>query len=369
MNKFKLLAVFIIAMYHQLLFADITVTPAAGGINLAQNSPNVSGGWAVLGDIIIIEDETDDIAGGQTDVTLILGAPGNWEFQAGAGTLFVLGDLDDPGINPPSLNITPSEIILTFSTRSDGNSGTNEIDIIIFEGIRVRPLDPALAPSPGKILRTGGTASIAGGAVSDSLNYGDLSLDINNPLPVELSYFTSVIKNNSVYLRWETVSETNNYGFDVERSINGMEWEKLSFIPGNGNSNSPKSYSFTDNNLNFPGKYFYRLKQIDSDGRFEYSYVIEVDIEIVPGFELSQNYPNPFNPETKIKFVFMQNTKAELKLYDVAGGEMSLLFNGDTEAGRIYEITFNASGLSSGVYYYRLTGGNKTDIKKMIILK
>jgi hypothetical protein len=350
------------------LFADVIVTPASGGTNLSQQSPNVNEGWATLGDISIIEEDTDDIEGGQTDVTLILSAPPNWEFFPGSGVLFAIGDIMNSDINPPSLIVTSFEIILTFSTRSEGNSGSNEFDVIVFEGVRVRPIDPTLVPSEGRILRTGGTAIIVGGDVSDSLNYGDLSLDEDDPLPVEISSFTALSVNEKINLTWETVSEINNYGFDVERSTDKLQWYKISFVEGSGNSNTVNKYCFTDS-PKYPGKFYYRLKQIDTDGSFNFSFIIEADISLLTDFELLQNYPNPFNPFTKISFVLKDDTHAELKLYDLAGNFLKELFRGKTEAGKIYNVEFDGSFLSSGVYYYSLITPAGSETKKMILLK
>jgi hypothetical protein len=165
-------------------------------------------------------------------------------------------------------------------------------------------------------------------------------------------------------------------------------WEKIGFVNGNGNSNSPKSYSFTDANV-LSGKYSYRLKQIDNDGQFEYSKTIEVDLGAPTKFELSQNYPNPFNPVTKIKYTIpnvtlSMSSRAEsrdegslvvLKVYDVLGNEVTTLVNEEKPAG-VYEVEFSSVGLASGIYFYRiaiqsdkLQSGSFVETKKMIIMK
>ncbi|MDZ7623648.1 MAG: hypothetical protein U5J96_04260 [Ignavibacteriaceae bacterium] len=124
--------------------------------------------------------------------------------------------------------------------------------------------------------------------------------DLVTPLPVELSSFTAVFSDGTVQLKWITETEVNNYGFDIERKVEKQEWTQIGFLAGYGNSNSPKTYSFTDNNLIGGSKFQYRLKQIDTDGQYKYSETIEV--EISPGnFTLYQNYPNPFNPSNKNK--------------------------------------------------------------------
>jgi hypothetical protein len=202
-----------------------------------------------------------------------------------------------------------------------------------------------------------------------------VSLQTEFPLPVELSSFTAkVLKSGRVKLDWRTETEVSNYGFEVERlqdyKIEKLqEWTKLGFVEGHGNSNSPKDYSYTDISAGY-GKYAYRLKQIDTDGKYEYSKVIEVDAGIIPGgFVLEQNYPNPFNPSTKIKFAVAETQAAKLIIYDVLGNEVAIPFNGTAEGGKLYETEFRGENLSSGIYFYRLETENKVENRKMLLLK
>jgi hypothetical protein len=198
---------------------------------------------------------------------------------------------------------------------------------------------------------------------------GELRVQLDETVvPVELTSFTAFVTGKAVTLNWSTATEINNSGFEIQRSTNNKNWNAAAFIEGKGTTTSPADYNYVDNSIT-SGKYFYRLKQIDFDGSSEYSNTVEVYVGIPDGFVLEQNYPNPFNPSTKIKFGFDQNTKAELKIFDVLGNEVVKLFNETAEAGRIYEVNFNASALASGVYYYRLSGDNRTEIKKMMLLK
>ncbi|OQY73127.1 MAG: hypothetical protein B6D45_08350, partial [Ignavibacteriales bacterium UTCHB3] len=187
--------------------------------------------------------------------------------------------------------------------------------------------------------------------------------------PVELTSFTAVAKNGVVNLRWETATEVNNNGFEIQRKSEKDEWSKIGFVEGHFTTNSPKYYSFSDKPVGF-GIYSYRLKQIDNDGKFEYSPVVEVLVDNLPnGFVLEQNYPNPFNPETAIKFALKEDTKATLKVYNVLGAEVATLFDGIAEAGRYYDLRFNGSEFPSGVYTYKLEAGNTVSVKKMLLLK
>jgi hypothetical protein len=116
------------------------------------------------------------------------------------------------------------------------------------------------------------------------------------------------------------------------------------------------------------GKFSYRLKQIDNDGKYEYSKTIEVDINPVKKYELSQNYPNPFNPATTIRYSIPVSSQISLKVYDVLGNEAASLINENKEPGS-YKVEFDASGLSSGIYFYKLEAGDFRQIKKSVLLK
>jgi hypothetical protein len=193
-------------------------------------------------------------------------------------------------------------------------------------------------------------------------------------LPVELSSFTAkVLKSGGVQMDWRTETELSNYGFEIERASSSttplQDWEKIGFVEGHGNSNSPKDYSFTDKAAGY-GTLSYRLKQIDTDGQFEYSKVIEVDAGNIPSeIVLEQNYPNPFNPSTKIKFVLAGTQTAKLIVYDVLGNEVAVPFNGAAEGGKLYEVEFNANHLSSGLYFYQLSTENRVENRKMLLIK
>ncbi|MCL6495081.1 MAG: T9SS type A sorting domain-containing protein [Ignavibacterium sp.] len=212
-------------------------------------------------------------------------------------------------------------------------------------------------------------------------------LRLESIIPVELTAFTAFVKGNSVELNWTTATETNNKGFEIQRkqvfsqqsSVSNQEWISIDFVKGNGTSTEPKNYSFVDEGL-ASGKYAYRLKQIDYDGSFSYSDIVEVEINNPEEFTLEQNYPNPFNPETKIKFKIQTSSlnpfsKGEgsftsLKVFDVLGNEVAVLVNEFKQSG-YYEVEFNANNynLTSGIYFYRLQAGSFIEVRKMIYNK
>jgi len=200
------------------------------------------------------------------------------------------------------------------------------------------------------------------------LGYQDLTGSIGNTsLPVEFTSFSAVIVNSGIKLNWRTETEVNNYGFEILRQNQNDSWSLLGFVDGHGNTNSPKEYSFIDDNV-LSGKYSYRLKQIDNDGTFEYSKVIEIDVDAPVGYRLSQNYPNPFNPTTTINFNLPESEVVKIVVYDILGTAVKTLVDEFKEAG-IHTINFNASEFASGTYIYRIETSNYIDIKKMLLIK
>jgi hypothetical protein len=197
------------------------------------------------------------------------------------------------------------------------------------------------------------------------------TLSVIPPIPVELTSFTASVSNNSVVLNWITATELNNYGFEVERSekveARGETWEKIGFVIGAGTTTEPQIYTFNDKMVT-TGKYLYRLKQIDNDGTFEYSNTIEVSVMEPTQFSLEQNFPNPFNPSTRISWQSPIGSWQSLKVYDLLGNELATLVNEYREAGK-YEINFDASLLSSGIYIYKLQAGDFLQVRKMTLIK
>lgn len=197
----------------------------------------------------------------------------------------------------------------------------------------------------------------------------------DNPLPVELTSFTAELNGSIVTLFWITETEVDNYGFDVERASSKttplQEWKKIGFVEGHGNSNSPKEYSFVDDNPP-SGTIQYRLKQIDNDGSYEYSDVVSVETGIPKDYELKQNFPNPFNPTTKIVYKIPVDGFVTIKVYNILSQEVASLVNEKKEAGS-HTIIFDGStaggGLSSGLYFLRLNSGNYTGLIKMVFVK
>jgi hypothetical protein len=203
--------------------------------------------------------------------------------------------------------------------------------------------------------------------------YNTQVVDLNSVLPVQLVNFTGRQNNGNVLLTWETKTEIQNSGFNIERkTVKDNQFHKIGFIKGSGNSNASKNYSWSDNPVG-GGKMAYRLGQINNDGFVTYSDIVEVNI--APSeYNLSQNYPNPFNPSTVIKYELPFENNVNIRFYNSLGQCIREVNEANKQPG-YYEVNFNAAGFASGVYFYSLKAVssdgkiNYSSFKKMIIMK
>ena len=209
----------------------------------------------------------------------------------------------------------------------------------------------------------------------------DFTLIDLDAVPVELTSFTARAINGNVILNWQTATETNNKGFEIQKSeVSSQQsfhqqagWETVGFVNGNGTSTKSHSYSFSDNDVS-SGTYSYRLKQIDFNGSYQYSNTVDVKVNNVPSdFSLSQNYPNPFNPSTQISFAIPVDAGVKITIFNSLGQKVTQLVNNQFTSGN-HTIIFNASRLSSGLYFYAfeangVDGSGFTSTKKMILMK
>lgn len=188
-----------------------------------------------------------------------------------------------------------------------------------------------------------------------------------DPLPVELSLFTAKAAGTTVQLFWETQTEVSNHGFDIERK-DDSDWKKIGFVEGNGNSNSPKQYSYIDM-VPMKGSNEYRLKQVDTDGAFEYSGIVKVEFNDIPTeYGLNQNYPNPFNPSTTLSFKLPKSDYVKIRVYDILGNLVAIPAEGTFDAGN-HTVTFDATGFAGGVYICRMESGGTSFQRKLSLLK
>ena len=223
------------------------------------------------------------------------------------------------------------------------------------------------------------------GAVVDTLIYviGGTTNWTNNPgevwlynpgVPVELTSFTATATGKEITLNWSTATEINNQGFEIQRRIVGNDFFTVGFVNGHGTTTEPQNYSYADRNLD-NGKYSYRLKQVDYDGSYEYSDVVEVDFKAFNTYLLEQNYPNPFNPTTTIGFGLQNKSNVRITVFNSIGEEVAVVLNEEKEPG-FHQAEFNEINLPSGVYFYQLRAvpsgrqaGAFVETKKMILLR
>ncbi len=245
-----------------------------------------------------------------------------------------------------------SVFVTGYKTFRSIDGGLNWLDFDELTGIRINGLS---------LLGMG--FGFAAGELGIVLKYYD------ETVPVELMNFTALIEDNKVLLNWATASETNNEGFFVERTKEDENyWKTLTFINGAGTSTNTNFYNYIDI-LNQPGKYKYRLKQVDYNGQYEYSNEIEVKYKSNHNFYLSQNYPNPFNPYTNIDFNIPDKTLVRIILYDATGREITKIIDQEMETGH-YSVKLGSEGLSSGIYFYKMvTGSGYTAVNKLTIIK
>ncbi len=207
-----------------------------------------------------------------------------------------------------------------------------------------------------------------GSITADGFYVDNIAVKVFSTVPVELVSFTASTTDAGVILNWQTASELNNKGFEVQRKAEGAgSWEALGFVKGNGTSTEKADFSFTDNQP-VRGKSYYRLKQVDFDGSYKLYNPVEISFSPVFSFSLAQNYPNPFNPETRINFTVGKTELVTLKVYDVLGSEAASIVNEVKEPGS-YSVSFDGSKLASGIYIYKLTAGTFSSVKKMILSK
>ncbi|MEO8231791.1 MAG: LamG-like jellyroll fold domain-containing protein [Ignavibacteriota bacterium] len=343
-----------------------------------------------------ISNNSNQMALVEANFTITDGAGGTTLLKAGIDSLGtdgldpLLGEYEVPPLPPAGVfdarfNL-PSSIISTVTDIRQGNInggfnrehqiqyqvGTGTAIIINYdfgaytpEQVKGRLQDIVTGTLIDTMISGSGSYSVPNPSVFNKLK---LTMIYGNSIPVELTSFTALNNDNEVELRWTTATETNNSGFSIERkNKNEKNWNAISFIDGRGTTTEVTNYSYTDKNLS-AGSYNYRLKQIDFDGSYKYSNTVEVEVNTPKKFALKQNYPNPFNPSTTISFEIPKQSNVLIKVYDVLGNEITTLVNEEKPAGS-YQVIFDASALSNGVYFYRLQAGSFVETKKMILMK
>lgn len=187
------------------------------------------------------------------------------------------------------------------------------------------------------------------------------------PLPVKLVRFTASVLDANVLLNWLTASETNNKGFVLQRSVNGLDFNDVTFIKGKGNTNLTTVYNFTDANaftLCRSSMLYYRLKQVDLNGQATYSDVVRVESSTTETKVLTV-YPNPFADQCSVGIFAARSGKAIITIADLTG-QVIRTESIDVEAGNNELRLTNVALLKDGVYLLSVTSDGVTHTKKLI---
>ncbi|MEX2191318.1 MAG: T9SS type A sorting domain-containing protein, partial [Bacteroidota bacterium] len=319
----------------------------------------------------------------------------NGSFYADSGTLEFsgvtwenkAGSTFDAGSSTVIFNGTGSQtlIINDTSSFSFNNLIITTSGTITINGSLTVTGDCSLATGSSINVASGGSFTVEGEFQGDPNSVGGAG---NTSLPVQLTSFTVSSNRLDASLHWTTATELSNYGFEIERRRisqiptdthrfgsendavgSATSWSQIAFVQGSGTSSSPKEYFFVDK-LTTPGRYAYRLRQVDFDGTFAYSFAAEAEVGIAPNeLILGSNYPNPFNPTTNIEFTLPEPGRAVLQVFNMIGQHVATLFDGPADGGRIYQVAFSASSLPTGLYFYRLEYGNQSVVKRMMLVK
>jgi hypothetical protein len=218
---------------------------------------------------------------------------------------------------------------------------------------------------------TSSTNGVPTAADFSALGYGTIEGISNgvSPLPVELTSFNAYLKSTTVSLSWNTATELNNFGFEIERRSGNGDWTTVGFVAGHGTSSSPKSYSFSDDVSSLHGAISYRLKQIDRDGTTDYSATVMVGMNAASSVDVMSAYPNPFNPTTTVNFTLAAGSSVKLGLHDITGREVKSILDGVALGEGTHSQTVNADGLPSGRYFLVLQTAAGRSIHAVLLSK
>jgi hypothetical protein len=188
-----------------------------------------------------------------------------------------------------------------------------------------------------------------------------------NPLPVELASFDASRDGSGVVLNWSTASETNNAGFEVQHARAEGSFEAVGFVDGAGTTESAQSYDFRVSELE-GGTHRFRLKQVDLDGSTSLSGVVEVNVRPDGPIAIQKVSPNPVTGTGTLSFTLREASEVNVALYDVLGRRVETLHEGRAAAGQ-HQVSLDASGLSSGVYFLGIKGDGFTETRRLTVVR
>jgi hypothetical protein len=187
-------------------------------------------------------------------------------------------------------------------------------------------------------------------------------------LPVRMLFLEAIAMNNSyIKVKWATATEIDNAGFFVERSTDGQNWQQIDWVAGNNNSTVRHDYSIDDRNVTADVRYYYRLKQIDNDGDFEYTNIVSAIIRSGITIGTVTVHPNPTNGNTTIVISSTKDTEVKVALHDILGQEVSSVTKNIAKGGN--EIVQDWSMFAAGTYTVTVTSENEIRSIKLVIYK
>ncbi|MEM1269895.1 MAG: T9SS type A sorting domain-containing protein [Bacteroidota bacterium] len=275
------------------------------------------------------------------------------------GTYFVGAPLNSVATPSPQC-ASPDHYFVSVGTFSSPGASTS--------GTALRLLVDCSATASGLLTLDFQSATLTVGTAGQAItaNDGDISATAT---PVELGDFDAVTIENGIQLSWNTLSEENNAGFEVQYAeMESDEFINIGWVEGFGTTLEEQSYTFSSPEL-MPGDYQFRLKQVDFDGKFEYSPVVEGTVTVPGTFIVQGPYPNPFNPTTQIRFAVAQEQVVDLELFDATGRRVMTLFSGTATANETIDVRVDAASLPSGMYLARLVGDSFSTTKKLMLVK
>jgi len=334
--------------------------------------------------------------------TSITSYNGTWVHVAGTksgntGTLYINGVSVGSGFAQSTINTSPNNLLIGRMANLGTNSFNGTIDEVRIWNVTRTASEifdhyntPLVGTESGLVglwhldEGTGTTAYDSTPNGNDGTHTNGSVIVVSGAMgggtvPVELSSFTGSVSGDQILLNWSTASERNNAGWEIQRQKlevspstplrdQKTEWETIGFVAGNGTTTESQSYEFTSHVPSPSSPAVYRLKQLDLDGTVSYTQTLTLGTPAPSGFKLIGNYPNPFNPNTMISYQLSESSEVKLQVYDVTGRIISTLVSSKQEPG-VHVVPFNATGLASGLYFYRIQAGTFSSVRSMILMK
>ena len=349
----------------------VNFTSTGGELGFSSFYTNTRGTGVGLtdGDLVGVRNET-------TDVGAYIDGSQGFEINDPDGLMTVtLDDVDLTGAANPF--VTVSYFLNQTSWESDDvariwvDADGVEMDLLNTAGSDIDDLGIEGAWQTVSLDLTGTTLATLHFELDSNASAENLYVDhivfSDGALPVELSAFTARLDGDAALLQWQTASETNNAGFEVQTQ-NADAWLSIAFLPGAGTTAEAQNYTFRTDPL-APGTHRFRLRQIDFDGASAFSPVVELTVELPEAYRLSAAYPNPFNPRTSFELAVRQTQHVTVSVFDMLGRRVATLFDGTMTANETRSFSFDGAGLPSGLYLYRAEGETFSATRQALLLK